>query len=96
MITEIEPATDGKWGEVHDHVIHDVVTQAKWELETFGAETAIRHLQGLDEMIAKKIWRSAAAADVRLMILRSLPEGSDIIIFQESKIHEPPTPQKEF
>lgn len=72
MVYEILPTVDGEWGEVHDHVIRDAVTQAKWELEVFGAETAVRHLQGLDEIIAKKTWRSSEAADIKLMILRNM------------------------
>lgn len=72
MNHKVLPAIDGEWGEVHDHIILDVVTQAEWELDVFGAETAIRHMAELDKLIAKKIWRSAEAADLKLRIIRNM------------------------
>ena len=70
MTSKVLPATDGKWGEVHDHIIKDAITQAEWELEVFGAERALRNKEALEKVIAKKIWRSAEAADLLLKITR--------------------------
>lgn len=70
MVYKIIPAVDGEWGEVHDYVFHDAVTQAEWELEKFGAKTALRNIPDLDKLITKKTWRSKDAANLRLKIIR--------------------------
>lgn len=81
MPSKILPTVDGKWGEVHDYVFHDAVTQAEWELDNFGAKTAIRNISELDKLIAKKTWRSAKAADLRLKIIRlAVAEGVPVPI----------------
>lgn len=84
MTSKVLPAIDGPWGEVHDHIIKDAVTQAEWELEQFGAKTALRNTQALQELIDKKTWRSAEAIDVLLKITRlALEEG--IIVFDTER-----------
>lgn len=81
MVYEIFPAVDGEWGEVHDYVFHDAVTQAQWELDEFGAKIAMRNIPDLDKLIAKKTWRSAKAADLRLKIIRlAVAEGVPVPI----------------
>ncbi|MGW8178362.1 MAG: hypothetical protein ACWGQW_06300 [bacterium] len=67
---EVQPAVDYGEGEVHDYILKDAVTQAEWELNEFGAKTAMRNLPALQEMIDNNTWRSVRAADVRLKIIR--------------------------
>ena len=81
MAFEILPAVDGEWGEVHDYVFQDAVTQAEWELEKFGAQTAMRNVTALDKLIEKNTWRSKDAANVRLKIIRlAVAEGIPVPI----------------
>ena len=81
MVYKILPTVDGKWGEVHDYVFKDAVTQAKWELEEFGAKVAMRNISALDELIDKKTWRSKDAANMRLKIIRlAVAEGVPVPI----------------
>lgn len=67
---EIHPCVDGEWGEVHEYVFQDAVTQTKWELEEFGAMRAMRNRQALQELVDAKTWRSVEAADLILRIQR--------------------------
>ena len=66
----IYPAMDGPWGEVHDYVMQDEVTQAQWELNEFGPATALRNVPALKSLIEKGSWRSGDAANVLAIIVR--------------------------
>jgi len=78
---EIQPCIDGEWGEIHEYVFQDAVTQAKWELKEFGAMRAMRNLQALQELVDSKTWRSVEAADLILRIQRlALEEKHEVRI----------------
>lgn len=70
MNFEILPTVDGEWGEVHDFVLKDAVTQARWEFEQFGAAVALRNIPALKETIENVAWRAADAADIMATIIR--------------------------
>jgi hypothetical protein len=70
MNFQIEPTVDYGDGEVHDNIIKDAITQARWELKTYGANTAMRNQAALQEMIDAKTWRSVEAADLLARIRR--------------------------
>ena len=66
----ILPTLDGEWGEVHDYVLKDAVTNARWELEEFGGQLAMRNIPKLDELIESKSWRAKDAANIKAIIIR--------------------------
>ena len=83
MLTfEILGAVDGDWGEVHDHVLQDAVTQARWELKSLGAAVALRNIPALKDVIASGSWRAEVAADIMATILR-IALAENIITVEE-------------
>ena len=70
MNIQIFPSIDGEWGEVHDHILKDAVTQALWELSNYGGIVAMRNIPALDKLIEGKSWRAVDAADAKAMITR--------------------------
>lgn len=70
MNFEIIGTVDGEWGEVHDYVLKDAVTQARWELKEFGAATALRNIPDLKDLIESGSWRATDAADIMARIIR--------------------------
>ena len=78
---EIIPCIDGDWGEVHDFILKDAVTQARWEYSEFGARIALRNIPALKELIENSSWRAAEAADIMATIIR-VALAEDIIVVE--------------
>ena len=58
------------WGQVHGEVLEDVVTQAEMLLEISGPTKAFDLWSELERMVDQKTWRSAAALEMQIRLLR--------------------------
>lgn len=80
---EVEPPVEIPGvGQVKDNVICDAVTRAEFELEISPA-LAMRWRSELREMVEKKTWRSARAAEVLLRIERAY--ASELSMSEDGK-----------
>jgi hypothetical protein len=66
----LEPQEIPGWGQVHGEVIEDAVTQAEMLLEMSGPFKAFDLWDELDRMVDQKTWRSAAALEMQIRLLR--------------------------
>lgn len=60
-------------GQVHGEIIEDDATKAEWALENCGAAYAYQNYrERLKSMVDQRTWRSEAAFDILVRIVRSL------------------------